>query len=78
MRPERPETAIEGKTSMSEEVSEWRRGVLAAFKDKRFEQKNSVAMGMATAMRHGRGENDMTYEEGYEIGEEVARRCKYS
>jgi len=63
---------------MSEEVSEWRRGVLAAFKDKGFVQRNTVAIGMATAMRSGRSENDMTYEEGYEIGEEVARRCKYS
>lgn len=63
---------------MSEELSEWRRGVLAAFKAKGFEQRNTVAIGMATAMRHGRSETEMTYEEGYEIGEEVARRCKYS
>lgn len=63
---------------MSEAMSEWRRGVLAALKAKGFEEKNNVAMGMATAMRHGRDENAMTYEEGYEIGDEVARRCKYS
>ena len=63
---------------MSEDLSEWRRGVLAAFKDKGFVQKNTVAIGMATAMRHGKSEADMTYAEGYEIGEEVARRCKYS
>lgn len=63
---------------MSDEISEWRKGVLAALKKKGFDEKNNVAMGMATAMRHGTPEVELTYQEGYEIGEEIARRCKFS
>ena len=62
---------------MSEELSEWRKGVIKALADAGLSEDNNVALGMATAMRAGRDEGDMTYTDGYETGKDVARRCKY-
>jgi hypothetical protein len=62
---------------MSETVSEWMKGVRAALKKNGFSEDNNIAMGMASAMLAGRSEQSMSYDEGYEIGSEVAKRCKY-
>lgn len=62
---------------MTESMSEWMKGVRAALKKNGFSEDNNIALGMASAMRAGRSEDSMTYDEGYEIGSEVAKRCKY-
>lgn len=62
---------------MSDELTEWRKGVRAALKDAGLSEDNNVAHGMATSMRTGKPETELTYVQGYETGKEVARRCKY-
>lgn len=62
---------------MSEAASEWLKGIKAALKANGFSEDNNIALGMAHAMRAGRDEGAYTYEEGYEMGVETARRCKY-
>jgi hypothetical protein len=62
---------------MSENVSEWMKGIRAALKAAGFSEDNNIAIGMAHSMRAGRDEASFTVEEGREMGVEVARRCKY-
>jgi hypothetical protein len=62
---------------MSGELSEWRKGVRKALTDSGLSEDNNVALRMATAMRAGRKEDDLTFADGYETGKDVARRCKY-
>ncbi len=62
---------------MSGEMSEWRKGVRKALADAGLSEDNNVAHGMATSMRAGKPEADLSYQQGYETGKEVARRCKY-
>jgi hypothetical protein len=62
---------------MSENVSEWLRGIQAALKAAGFSEDNNIAIGMAHSMRAGRDEASYTFEEGREMGADVARRCKY-
>ena len=62
---------------MSENVSEWMKGIRASLKAAGFSEDNNIAIGMAHSMRAGRDEASFTLEEGREMGVEVARRCKY-
>jgi hypothetical protein len=62
---------------MSENVSDWMKGIRAALKAAGFSEDNNIAIGMAHSMRAGRDEASFTLEEGREMGAEVARRCKY-
>jgi hypothetical protein len=62
---------------MSENVSDWMKGIRAALKAAGFSEDNNIAIGMAQSMRAGRDEAAFTLEEGREMGAEVARRCKY-
>jgi hypothetical protein len=62
---------------MSDNVSEWMKGIRAALKAAGFSEDNNIAIGMAHSMRAGRDEASFTLEEGREMGVEVARRCKY-
>jgi hypothetical protein len=62
---------------MSENVSDWMKGIRAALKAAGFSEDNNIAIGMAHSMRAGRDEASFTLEEGREMGVEVARRCKY-
>jgi hypothetical protein len=62
---------------MSDNVSEWMKGIRAALKAAGFSEDNNIAIGMAHSMRAGRDEASFTVEEGREMGVEVARRCKY-
>jgi len=62
---------------MAESVSEWMKGVKAALKKNGFSEDNNIALGMASAMLAGRDEQSLSYDEGFEIGSEAARRCKY-
>lgn len=62
---------------MSENVSDWMKGIRAALKAAGFSEDNNIAIGMAHSMRAGRDEASFTVEEGREMGVEVARRCKY-
>ena len=62
---------------MSENVSEWLRGIQAALKAAGFSEDNNIAIGMAHSMRAGRDEASYTFEEGREMGADVARRRKY-
>jgi hypothetical protein len=62
---------------MTEQITEWRQGVLAALKKHGFSESNNTALGMAAAMKRGEDEDTLTYAQGYDVGEEVASRCKY-
>ena len=62
---------------MTDQITEWRKGVLAALKANGFSETNNTALGMAAAMKRGQAEETLSYQEGFEIGEEVAKRCKY-
>lgn len=62
---------------MSEQVSEWMKGVKSALKKAGLSEDNNVAIGMAQAMRAGRPETELTEAEGREMGADAARRCKY-
>lgn len=62
---------------MGEQVSDWMKGVQAAFKAAGLSEDNNVAMGMAQAMRAGRPEAELSEAEGREMGADAARRCKY-
>ena len=62
---------------MSENVSEWLRGIQAALKAAGFSEDNNIAIGMAHSMRAGRDEASYTFEEAREMRADVARRCKY-
>ncbi|MGY9005084.1 MAG: hypothetical protein ACKVJQ_03130 [Alphaproteobacteria bacterium] len=62
---------------MSDTISEWKKGVQKGLDDAGLSEDNNVAHGMATAMRAGKPEADLSYDKGYETGKEVARRCKY-
>jgi hypothetical protein len=62
---------------MSEQITEWRKGVLDALKKNGFSETNNTALGMAAAMKRGEPEETLTYAQGVEVGEEVAKRCKY-
>lgn len=62
---------------MSEQVSDWMKGVRTAFKAAGLSEDNNVALGMAQAMRAGRPETDLSEAEGREMGADAARRCKY-
>lgn len=62
---------------MSEKDSEWMKGIRAALKAAGFSEDNNIAIGMAHSMRAGREEASYTFQEGKEMGADVARRCKY-
>ncbi len=62
---------------MSESQSEWLKGIKDALKKNGFSEDNNIALGMAHSMRAGRDEQALTYQEGFEMGIETARRCKY-
>jgi hypothetical protein len=59
------------------DTTEWRKGVLDALKKNGFSETNNTALGMAAAMKRGEVEESLSYAQGYEVGEEVAKRCKY-
>jgi hypothetical protein len=62
---------------MSEQMSDWMKGVRAALKAGGLSEDNNVAIGMAQAMRAGRDEKSLSEAEGREMGADAARRCKY-
>lgn len=62
---------------MSDQMSEWRKGVRKALAEAGLSEDNNVAHGMATAMRSGRPESELSFEDGYRMGKDVAQRCKY-
>ncbi|MFM2128852.1 MAG: hypothetical protein RL477_398 [Pseudomonadota bacterium] len=62
---------------MSDNDSDWMKGIRAALKAAGFSEDNNIAIGMAHSMRAGRDEASFTLQEGREMGAEVARRCKY-
>jgi hypothetical protein len=62
---------------MTDQITEWRKGVFAALKANGFSDTNNTALGMAAAMKRGEDEETLSYAQGFEVGEEVAKRCKY-
>ena len=62
---------------MSEQDSDWMKGIKASLKAAGFSEDNNIAIGMAHSMRAGRDEASFSLQEGKEMGAEVARRCKY-
>jgi hypothetical protein len=62
---------------MTDQITDWRKGVIDALKRNGFSETNNTAMGMAAAMKRGEAEDSLSYEQGFEVGEEVAKRCKY-